>query len=315
MTMKTYPTAGWIKQNGYDHCIALSNGRVRVVLEPDYGGRVLEYSLDGVNVLYIDPSEDGLTYKPGKKHPNGWSPCAGRFDIGPETITPEHLPLWMGRYEAHITGPYSARLTSPKDETLGIQLVREFVLDEKTSRLSCTQVIKNIGSKTVRFCHWSRTFVLGGGICFVPVDLNTSRFPKGYILYGPNNTMLYQPEDHPNVRIRDGVLEIMGPQESTKYAMDACEGWLAYLMRQGRLFVKTFPLYPGRVYGEMTGNNASVWYNQTLMCEVEPIGPIETILPGQSADFTECWHLFEFPYPADKTASLEEIRRKVFIEK
>ena len=66
-------------ERNYPHCIELSNDSVRVVLEPNLGGRVLAYELNGKNVLYVDDSQDGKVYEPGKFiHPSG-----GRSDIGP----------------------------------------------------------------------------------------------------------------------------------------------------------------------------------------------------------------------------------------
>ena len=44
---------------GYDNCIELSNAKTRVVLCPAAGGRVLEYSVDGKNVLYLPAGSEG----------------------------------------------------------------------------------------------------------------------------------------------------------------------------------------------------------------------------------------------------------------
>ena len=60
------------------------------------------------------------------------------------------------------------------------------------------------------------------------------------------------------------------------------------ITKDNQLFVKKFPVYPERVYGEMSTANACVWYNtEEWMCEIEPIGPMETIKPGEEASFTE----------------------------
>jgi len=47
-------------------------------------------------------------------------------------------------------GPSAARvrLTSGPDEATGVQLIREFRLDAKSSHLACTQIIKNISQET-----------------------------------------------------------------------------------------------------------------------------------------------------------------------
>ena len=55
----------WVDRYGYTGCIELSNGTTTVILEPNCGGRVIEYSIGGKNVLLVDPSHNGWTYSPG----------------------------------------------------------------------------------------------------------------------------------------------------------------------------------------------------------------------------------------------------------
>ena len=50
---------------GYEDCIVLKNDKVRVVLT-GHGGRVLEYSFQGENAIFLDPSQQGWQYKPGE---------------------------------------------------------------------------------------------------------------------------------------------------------------------------------------------------------------------------------------------------------
>ena len=188
---------------GYDDCIRLENEKTRVTLCPAAGGRILEYSWQGKNALYLPPGGEGWTYRPAGA---GGSMTAGRFDIGPEQTIPKHPQLWMGRWTGEITGPRSARLVSAVDQPTGVQLIREFTLAGTSSRLACTQTIKNVSKQTKEYCHWSRTFALGGGICVIPLS-KQRRFPNGYVMYGPGPAINFRPQD-PHVRIRDGFLEI-----------------------------------------------------------------------------------------------------------
>ena len=160
---------------GYDDCIELSNDSVSVVLCPAAGGRVLEYSLDGVNVLYLPAGDEGWRYSPqSQRGPMN----AGRFDIGPEKVVQRGKILWMGPWTGEITGDRSARLTSEFDVQSGARLIRDFELHESTSQLRCTQTIINESQKRVSLCHWSRTFAVGGGVAVVP-RTSRGRFPKG----------------------------------------------------------------------------------------------------------------------------------------
>jgi hypothetical protein len=267
---------------------------------------VLEYALDGKNALYLAEGAEGWTYEPGKK---GGSMQAGRFDIGPEQTIPKHPQLWMGRWSAEITGPYSARLTSVKDKPTGVQLIRDFTLDKDTSRLDCKQTIKNISKKTTEYCHWSRTFALGGGTCVIPLT-KPSRFPNGYVMYGPGPAINFRPEDA-NIQVRDGFLEITAAPKFPKLGMDTHAGWFAYVMKNGQMFVKRFPVDRDRVYNEVAGLTMSIWYPDRPMCELEPIGPRERLAPGQSASFTESWWLLLHSRPTNGKLDLKKVAAQV----
>jgi hypothetical protein len=61
-----------------------------------------------------------------------------------------------------------------------------------------------------------------------------------------------------------------------------------------------YPTFPDRVYAEVTGMTLSVWHPQkerVPACELEPIGPMEVLAPGQKASFTVHWWLFERRFP------------------
>jgi hypothetical protein len=282
---------------GYDDCLQLSNETTKVVICPKVGGRVLSYSYQEKESLPLPAGGEGWTYEPGKR---GGSPVPGRFDIGPETTIPKHPVLWQGVWKGEIAGPRHVRVTSPKDKPTGVQLVRDFKLAEDSSRLDCKQTIINVSDKTVEYCHWSRTFALGGGILVIPLT-EPSRFPNQYVMYTPAPVINYLPEDE-NIRRRQGFLEILGPPAYPKLGMDTRAGWFAYLMPNDLMFVKQFPVYPDRVYNEVAGLTMSIWYPDRPMVELEPIGPRERLKPGEKSSFTETWYLVPREFPAEGEA-------------
>lgn len=278
---------------GYDDCIQITNGRTKVVLCPAAGGRVLEYSFDGKNALYLDPKEEGWIYEPGKE--KGLS--AGRFDIGPEKLIPQRNQVWMGRWTGQVTGERSARMTSVEHQATGVQLIRDFELAASGTKLVCRQTIKNISDRTTEWCHWSRTFALGNGVCVIPLS-DSSRFPEHYVRYQSGDLINIRPSDA-SIQRKGQFLVISDVPEQPKLGMDSMEGWFAYLMKNDLMFVKSYPTYPERVYNEVASLSISIWYPQENMVELEPIGPRERLQPGQSASFEETWELHAFPFPDD----------------
>jgi hypothetical protein len=315
---------------GYAGCIALENGETRVVLGPHCGGRVLEYAWRGENALYLDPAQAGWTYAPpaagapgvaagtprdpAARPPN---PTGGRCDIGPEHIIPRHPTLWLGSWTAEVVGPRHARMTSADDPATGTRLVRDLVLDAATSRLAFTQTMVNVSGGLTQWCHWSRTFARHGGIAVVPLTPG-SRFPRGYVMYGPGPVINFRPED-PSIVHRSAsgtgggdFLVIRGVPQYPKLGFDSFAGWFGYLLPSNLFFVKRFPCFPDRVYNEIAGLTSCIYYPHERVCELEPIGPRETLAPGESAAFAEEWHLLPYPFPADgQEIDLDDLARRL----
>ena len=288
-----------IQYFGYTNAIELTNGTVRAVVAGQSGGRIIEYSVGGKNVLYLSDQEKA--WKPGEPPQSS----AGRFDIGPELVIPERKVLWSGDWKAEIIADRHARLTSPDDASTGVKLIRDFVLHADSSRLDCTQTIVNISRQPVEWCHWSRTFAVGRGICAIPLS-KPSRFPNSYVLYEEGSLINFRPMDD-NIRVRDGHIEILAAPRKPKLGFDSYAGTIAYFAPNDLLFVKTFKTFPDRVYNEAAGLTISVWYPDNNMIELEPIGPRERLAPGESAAFTETWHVLEHKFPGNQPADLSQL--------
>ncbi|MCH1438437.1 MAG: esterase [Rubripirellula sp.] len=292
---------------GYDDCIELQNSNTRVILCPAAGGRVLEYSVDGRNVLYLPPGSEGWRQTAENKRGNMH---AGRFDIGPEKMVKRGRVLWQGTWQGELTGDRSARMTSEFDKESGVRLTRDFRLDTESSRLICTQTIANESNEPVSLCYWSRTFAVGGGIAVVPRSPR-GRFPKGFVLYQEGESITIDAND-PNIQVTDEAVVVTGPPASPKLGFDSHAGWLAYLAPTDQLFVKRYRTFPERAYNEFASLTASVWYPDGDMVEVEPIGPAANLRPGEKANFTEEWWLMQHRFPTDlNNFDFSAIKRKV----
>ena len=304
-----------IKFGIHESCPVIRNERTRVVLDTDIGGRVLEYSLDGRNALFVSNHDRGLPIEPQDPSPAGrsqWAsdPSGGRFDIGPELVTPPRPETFRGSWTAQRTSPHRVRLTSGVAEAVGVRLIRDFELSATSSRLTCRQTVVNESNDDVTFCHWSRTLANGAGITVIPL-VGFKRFPNHYVRYEKPGLNM-RPVD-PAVTVRDDYLIIDGPPQFSKLGFDSMAGWMAHYQKSGLLFVKQFPTSPDRPYIEVAAITIATWTPPTgETIELEPIGPAQTIRPGESASFAETWHLIDAEYPADAEAVLlKDLRAKI----
>jgi hypothetical protein len=294
-------TSEWIHYAGYDGCVALTNADVRVTLGPQCGGRVLEYAWRGENALWLDPQQDGWMYRPGEREPHFLYPCGGRCDIGPEMSSRRTPELWLGQWQAEITGPLIARMTSAVSETVGVQLTREYTLAADSSHLTCTQTMRNISERITRWCYWCRIFGRGRGICIVPLtpelfalaqaicDVRPGRGPS---TCGPKTR-------HPRARRLPG---------GVRHAATPSWGWIltpagSPTGDQRAAVRQALSRRPERVYNEAAGLTLSLWFIRDLVCELEPNGPMEVLQPGQAASLTEEWWLAPLPLPAQRDAA------------
>ncbi len=67
-------------------------------------------------------------------------------------------------------------------------------------------------------------------------------------------------------------------------------GWAAYA-RQGTLFLKRVAFQEQAAYPDY-GSSTEV-FTETTFIEVETVGPLKTLAPGESAEHTERWWLFK----------------------
>ncbi|MEZ6034612.1 MAG: hypothetical protein R3C17_16070 [Planctomycetaceae bacterium] len=145
---------------------------ISVVLCPEVGGRVLEYALDGKNVLYLSGGGEELeTGRPSRS-------SARPFRRRPELVIPPRpvLSFARRRWKLLPTGTHVSE--SPDDASTGVRLVPRFGSTEKRRNSSCTQTIHNILDKPVEWCHWSRTFAVGRGICLIPLTALESKISE-----------------------------------------------------------------------------------------------------------------------------------------
>ena len=69
----------------------------------------------------------------------------------------------------------------------------------------------------------------------------------------------------------------LGTPASPKLGMDTHIGWFGYLMKNNLCWVKKYPTYPDRAYGEICNFPLCIFYYQDTLVELEPIGPRETV--------------------------------------
>jgi hypothetical protein len=281
---------------------------VKLVVAPAVGGRIVEYSLDGQNILWSPPGIDGVTLATS---PKGFATPGHQVDIGPELRgIPRHLLLWLGQYVGDAPRDDTVRVVSAPDAGVGVQLGKEITLEPETGALGIVQRMKNVTTTNVAYCLWDRTLCEGGGFAFFPLNKKSRFAAKWALLRKPEGKGFYdgdQPE-HANVRVLDGVLVAKCGGKASKLGADSDAEWIAYT--RGRLlFVKYYPWFPKGSYTD-GGNSVELYFDEGR-AELEPLSPEITLKPGETYEMPQKWTLVELKEPVTTHEQARALARKI----
>jgi len=283
-----------IEYRGWKNNLLIANAEAEIVVTLDVGPRVIAYRQPGgFNVM---KNYDAMMGGTGEAE---WQIRGGhRFWLAPEDLTrtyfPDNRPV---KWEA--IGDLAVRFTPPPEAEYGIQKVMELQLDQRSSRVDVKLKVTNIGSKPTDLAPWGPTVMAPGGVEIIPLPAkyNHPGHPsraKSPADYAPNQELVLWPYfDFADARWTFGKKYIFLRQDAnkgpTKIGLAHREGWVAYL-NSGVLFVKRFDYREGATYPDL-GTRYQTFSNEDML-EMETVGELATLQPGQSAELIESWELF-----------------------
>lgn len=309
---------GWekIQYHGWNNCYRIQSGGVNLVVVGDVGARVMEYSLNGENILWQNPEYFGLTL--GKySHPGG-----SQFDLlnekgdGLSGIDPE---LWIGQYQIKIITPYHLEAASPIGKKSRIQLVRDIRMDKRTSKVTITQTAINRSDRDITLSIWDRTWTKAPCFLFLPVIVST-KTPEGWLyLSKKDHRWIGLPKEHIPAASEQfktiGDLLTITPEGNTcQIIIDSHSGWFAYV-RDDVVYVKKYPAGKGEF--PWAGYPVSIWLSKKewkevgMMAEMEPISSLTRLKPGESFSFKQEWYLKRLDKPVTRIDELPSVRNFV----
>ncbi|MEF8975618.1 MAG: hypothetical protein V5A21_05245 [Halapricum sp.] len=271
-----------ITYEGWENCIRVSNGLVELVATTDVGPRIVDFRpVDGENVFFLD--EDAA----GKTGGEEWELYGGhRLWHSPEddfrTYQPDNEAVDVETTER------GCRLVQPVEDETGIRKAIEVKMAPDEPTVAITHELTNEGVWSVELAPWAISVCEPGGTAVVPFPGGD---PGGLL---PDRSLVFWPYTDPSddrlSYVDDHVLVEQAEGPEMKVGTNALEGWAAYV-NDGQAFVKTFDHDPDAIYPDR-GSSVEV-YTLDFMLELETLGPLVELEPGETASHTERWHLFE----------------------
>ncbi len=202
------------------------------------------------------------------------------------------------------------RTYQPDDEPLGVTLLPKGVaLIQPTEKLTGLQkgiTVELLGERTVKVTHtlanrglwpiecaaWALTMLRPGGYGVLPL------LPKGDHARGdllPNYALVpwtFTDLSLPAWQMRRDFIgiEVARAKQAQKLGITNYPGWSAYWVK-GTTFVKYSPVIAGANYPDL-GSCFEVFTNGAMI-ELETLGPLTKLAPGQTSVHVEFWAVFD----------------------
>jgi hypothetical protein len=274
-----------VSYQGWQNCVRLSNDEIELIAPTEIGPRIMRIGFIGEENEFVEFEDDlGKTGDSFHRFYGGH-----RLWHSPEdpvrTYAPDNDPLIV----TELPGG-GVRLTQPVEATTGIQKEMDISLAVDKNEVTVVHRMYNRGLWPVQLALWALSQMAQGGVGISPLPPRASH--EGNLL--PASQMaLWAYTDMSDPRWtwgREYVLLRQDPQiaAAQKLGFTNTDGWMAYA-RKGHLLVKFIASMESKHYPDM-GVNTELFTNDAIL-ELENLGPMENIDPGESAELVEHWLL------------------------
>lgn len=282
---------------GWEQTWLLRNERVEVRVVADVGPRVLDLRVrGGANLFYVREAELGGRGEPVWRMRGGW-----RLWIAPErpgtTYALDNAPCTVTRET-----PATLVVTGPPQPAASVRKTVRLTIDGERPRVVVESRVANVGDAPVTFAPWTLAALRPGGRAFVPLDVGP---PEAFDAIRRVILWSYARLDDPRHRFGDALVAIEhqevanGPtpilvapgrtSDESKIGVDTTAGWAAYL-RGTTLLVTRAIVEPGP---RADGGATIEVYSSRAFLELEHLGTLREVRPGDEAVLREDWWVFD----------------------
>lgn len=274
---------------GSPNNIRISNGTVELILTTDYGPRIMRYAFvgsgDDGNIFGTIP---GVTLKTtlGDWYIRGGHRLWHAPEGNPRSYDPDNDPI-----EATVDGN-TIKMVQPVEKSTNIQKEIWVMLDPTGTHVTVTHRLTNKGLFAADMACWAMSAMNKGGTAVFPQEPFKSH-DEELLPARPMTLWAYTNLADPRLMLGKSFLTLrqdVNTKDPNKLGILNRQGWAAYA-RNGTLFFKRFPYESGKTYPDYNSNNES--FTNDVFLELETLGPLEHVEPGQSITHTENWWLFK----------------------
>lgn len=289
--MDIVPFEGWAR------CLRLVSGDHELVVTTEVGPRILFFGRSGgPNMLAVYARHRGQTggtaYRSYGGHRLWTAP-----EIASRTYEPDNEAVDLVETE------HGFQLTTPLGAT---RLQRQITLDAvgDSGAYVIDHRVRNCSESAVEIAPWCLTVMAPGGTCLFP-QADFVAHTESLLPVRPIVMWSYTKMSDPRWTWGDRVIRLQqtGADTPQKIGAQVDQGYAAYALH-GDLFFKRFPFDPKATYPDFGVNFET--YTRDDMLEIESLGPLTRLEPGQAITHRETWYLeHDVHVPQDDDACAE----------
>jgi len=269
---------------GWPNCYRISNGEIEMIVTSDVGPRVMRFGFVGGQNLFKE-FKDEL----GKSGETKWMPRGGhRLWVGPEDQKYTYA-LDNGKVDIQIRGA-ELEAIQPVEKETGLQKSILIRMAPSGTSVELIHRIKNTTLFTLEFAPWALTMMAQGGLGITGFPPR-GKHPQDLL---PTNPLVMWAYTNLADKRWKYSFKYLGLQqdpnnpEPQKLAHFNVHTWGAYLLGTD-LFIKRYTADPTKTYPDF-GASYETFTNSDFL-ELETIGPLTKVAPGQSVEHVERWSL------------------------
>ncbi len=275
----------------FGRCLHISNGAVEAYVTVDAGPRVIHFGLvGGENMFWADEKRDGRITSKGLDEAYGrgdtYDLLGGhRLWTSPEHEVHSYFPdIDPVAYEITASG---CRLTPPARPVVGLQHFMELDMDQEKPLVKVSVSVKNVGDAPSELAPWAITQLAPGGLQVFPQPKRvTGLLADRVMAIWPYTNM-----GDERLALSDGYVALrQDPANARPFKIGMLGVPFALYQNFGAVFAKRAVFDIDGRYPDFGCSFET--YTNNFFLEMETLGELGTLSPGESASHSEVWELF-----------------------
>ncbi|MGB7763133.1 MAG: hypothetical protein WBL61_25085 [Bryobacteraceae bacterium] len=270
---------------GWQNCYRVSNGEVEVIVTADVGPRVIRYGfVNGQNLFKEYPEQLGKSGEEKFQLRGG-----DRVWKAPEdpvaTWAPDNVPAVVRVTLAGLIA------RAPVEPLTGLQKEIQVSMASSGTAVTVIHRIANHGLFPLEFSPWVLTMMAQGGTAVTGFPPR-GKHPQSLEATNPLVMWAYTNLADPRWKFTRRYATLLQDPNNTdaqKIGLFNRDTWAFYFLN-GEAFLKRAQADPSKTYPDFGCSFETFTNNEFL--EMETLGPLTRVVPGQTVEQTEHWMLF-----------------------